>query len=192
MGHHGPMLPSSNPGLEDIRRTARGESEGLAGLYAQFASVMLALGVRMLRQHKEAEDILHDVFLEVWKRAGDYDPRRGSVKTWLMVRMRSRCLDRIKSAGYARTSSLDARADWGPSVDASRIELAVNGKRARYLLAGLPVEQMEVLALGFFQGLSSSEIATTLSIPIGTVKSRVAAALSKLRGRLDVGQEERA
>ena len=88
---------------------ARGGREALAELYDRHSPAMLGLGLKLLRDRGEAEEILHDVFLEAWKRAGDYDPSRGSVRTWLMLRMRSRCLDRINayrgSAGVAPLSS---------------------------------------------------------------------------------------
>lgn len=146
---------------------------------------MLALGVRILANRREAEDVLHDVFLEVWKRAGDYDPRRGSVKTWLFLRMRSRCLDRLKSAGFSRSRSIDAD---GGSQALGAIEAhadrAADSKQVRSALDTLPDDQRAVLLLGYYEGLSCSEIADKLGIPLGTVKSRAAAAMSKLRAQL--------
>jgi RNA polymerase sigma-70 factor (ECF subfamily) len=110
-------------------------------------------------------------------------PARGSVKAWLMLRTRSRALDYRKSAGVARTVTgaetlLASLADPIADVD------AVDRARLRGQLAALSAEQREVLVLGYFEGLSSSEIAARISVPIGTVKSRVAAGLSALRRAL--------
>jgi len=124
------------------------------------------------------------VFLEVWRRAATYDPSKASVKTWLVLIMRCRALDRRKSAAVAMTTALvdDSRAtDAGDGPDA-----AIDRARVAGALGALTASQREVLALGYFEGLSSSEIAERLSIPIGTVKSRVAGALRALRAQLGV------
>lgn len=166
--------------VELVVRAAAGDREALAALYDRHAGAMLALGARILRDRGEAEEVLHDVFLEAWKRAGDYDPSRGTVRTWLALRMRSRCLDLVKSAGRSRTraagGSLEGVAGAAPpSAD------GLDGSKVRGAMAELPDEQRAILELGYFAGLSCSEIAEELGIPIGTVKSRLHAALTKLR-----------
>jgi len=163
-----------------LRAIASGERQALGLLYDRHANVLLAVGLRVLSNRTEAEDVLHDVFLEVWRRAHTYDRGRGTVRTWLLVRMRSRCLDRRKSAAYARRETLenDARsvAPEGPEV--------ADGSRVRGALTNLSDDQRDVVILSYFGGLSASEIATRLEIPIGTVKSRMAAAVRKLRQQL--------
>jgi RNA polymerase sigma-70 factor (ECF subfamily) len=167
---------------------ADGNREALAALYDRHAGAMLALGVRILGERTEAEEILHDVFLEAWKRAGDYDPSRGAVRTWLLLRMRSRCLDRTKSAARSRTrsagESLEAVLGTTEPIEGS------DRDRLRAALGDLPPEQRAILELGYFAGLSCSEMAEELGIPIGTVKSRLHAALTKLR-QIFVVEEER-
>jgi RNA polymerase sigma-70 factor, ECF subfamily len=168
-----------------VRAIANGDTRALAALYDRHAPLMLGLARRIVGGKPEAEDIVHDVFVEAWRRAADYDESRGSVKAWLLLRTRSRAIDFRKSAGVSRTvptgdgawlaSLIDPRGDDSEAPDRTRI---------RRVLVSLNVEQREVLLLGYFEGLSSSEIAATLSIPIGTVKSRVAAALSALRQAL--------
>jgi RNA polymerase sigma-70 factor (ECF subfamily) len=153
---------------------------------------MLSLGLRIFRERREAEDVLHDVFVEAWRRVGDYDPRRGLVRTWLLLRMRSRCLDRVRSAGYSRGESLTDREETvlgrqaGLDDGVAAVEGSADRQRVRSVLASLPEGQRAVLELGYFLGLSSSEIAERLDIPIGTVKSRVRVALGKLREALGV------
>jgi RNA polymerase sigma-70 factor, ECF subfamily len=174
--------------LDDIaivHAMARGDSAALAQLYDRYAGSMLALARRIVGRGPEAEDVIHDVFLEAWRHAADYDAARGSVKSWLLLRTRSRSLDVQKSARVSKQASgLDD--NWlaelsGPGVDGAA---GSDQQRIRQVLVALPVEQREVLLLGYFEGLSSSEMAERIGVPIGTVKSRVAAALSALRAAL--------
>ena len=165
-----------------VRAIANGDTAALAALYDRHAPLMLGLARRIVPGESEAEDIVHDVFVEAWRRAADYDENRGSVKAWLLLRTRSRAIDWRKSAGVSRTVAtgdgdfLAALAE-PHSADSE----APDRVRLQHLLSALSSEQQEVLFLGYFEGLSSSEIATRIGIPIGTVKSRVAAALSALR-----------
>ena len=185
---HAPAVQAgSDADIEVLRSVAAGDKQALGVLYDRHSGVMLALGLRILGVRREAEDLLHDVFLEAWRHAGDYDPKRGSVKTWLLLRMRSRCLDRVRSHGFSRVESLDHEPVRQGAVE--RTERRMDGARARALLETLPPAQREVLELGYFEGLSFSEIATALNIPIGTVKSRVSAAMNKLREDLGVRKE---
>jgi RNA polymerase sigma-70 factor (ECF subfamily) len=165
-----------------VRAMAGGDRRALATLYDRHASYLLALALRILKSRGEAEDLLHDVFLEVWRSARDYDPGRGRVRTWLVIRMRSRALDVVKSARISRRSGDEqvlervvADADLTSSPDQARV---------RGALSALSPEQRAVLELAYFDGLSCSEMAERLDVPIGTVKSRVAAALTKLRHTL--------
>lgn len=171
-----------------IAQIVRGDRAAIAALYDRYAPLLTALGDRVLRDSKEAEDLLHDVFLEVWRHAGDYDATRGSVRSWLCMRMRSRALDRVRSAGRSRSVPME---DAGVTEVESMVDedptLAPDRMIIRRALTNLPPEQREVLELGYFEGLSSSEIAERAGIPIGTVKSRVAAAMTKLRAQLRVG-----
>ena len=179
---------SSNAASVDealVRAIANGDTRALATLYDRHAPIMLGLARRIVGGKPEAEDIVHDVFVEAWRRAADYDENRGSVKAWLLLRTRSRAIDFRKSAGVSRTvpagdgawlsTFADPRSDESEAPDRTRL---------RRVLGSLNGEQREVLLLGYFEGLSSSEIASKVGIPIGTVKSRVAAALSALRAAL--------
>jgi RNA polymerase sigma-70 factor (ECF subfamily) len=175
--------PEGAPGPEVadaalVRRVAAGDDAALAALYDRYASVMLAIAVRILGDRREAEDLLHDVFLEVWKQAHTFDENRGSARGWLFLRMRSRALDRRKSAAFSRRSDSapQQRADAADAPD-----VAADREAMRRALAQLPDAHRQALELGYYEGLSSSEIAERLGVPIGTVKSRVARALACLR-----------
>jgi RNA polymerase sigma-70 factor (ECF subfamily) len=168
--------------------TAAGDRSCLAALYDRYAPALLAIGRRILGDRREAEDLLHDVFLEVWRHAADYDQSRGTVRAWLLMRMRSRALDRRKAAAFAKRADLPAPETIADAVGEQHggedPALGADREAVRRALAQLPAEQRQVLELGYFEGLSSSEIAERVRAPIGTVKSRVAAALSKLRAGL--------
>jgi RNA polymerase sigma-70 factor, ECF subfamily len=168
-----------------IVQVARGGRSALGDLYDRHVGVMAALATRILGDARDAEDLVHDVFVEVWQRAGDFDPSRGSVRTWLLVRVRSRCLDRKKSPAVRRRGAMPAE-DALCADTRDHGEASVDGTRLRTALEALSPDQRGVLVLAYFEGLSSAEIAERLDIPIGTVKSRVSAAMSKLRERLGV------
>lgn len=164
---------------------AGGERAALAQLYDRYAAVMLAVAFRLLGQRRDAEDLLHDVFLEVWKKASTYDPERASVRTWLLMRLRSRALDRLKSAHVTRVVPMGSYEETQPGVD-QRTDPSAGVERSwvRRAVGSLPPQQRAVLELAYFQGLSSTEIAAQLQIPVGTVKSRTAAGMRSLRGAL--------
>jgi RNA polymerase sigma-70 factor, ECF subfamily len=157
-------------------RIASGDSGALGELYDRYSEVAFAVALRILHAAPEAEDIVQDVFVELWRKAGAFDRDRGSVRTWLLLMVRSRALDRKRSPAFAKSVSLDCMPDLF-----SCTEPLLDHPRVAGLLEQLPAVQREVLELGYFDGLSSSEIAGRLSIPLGTVKSRVAAALANLR-----------
>lgn len=164
-----------------IHAIASGDRQALSALYERYASLMLSTAQRILRNRGEAEEILHDVFLEVWKKAGDYDTSRGQVRTWLLIRIRSRALDRCKSAGRSRGVPLDEARMAERAARGEDPSNSLDKARVRDAVSALPKKQQAVVRLAYFKGLSSSEIADELSIPIGTVKSRAAAGLASLR-----------
>ena len=164
---------------------ASGDSDALAVLYDRHGALMLATAARILGGQREAEDLVHDVLLEAWQKAGDYERARGSVRTWLLIRLRSRALDRWRRANRTRVETMEARQleDLLPAR-ADDPGLSLDHARVRRAVLELPESQRQVLELAYFEGLSASEIAERLAIPIGTVKSRTAAGLTRLRTAL--------
>jgi RNA polymerase sigma-70 factor (ECF subfamily) len=174
-----------------LRAAAEGDRDALGQLYDRFAPDLLIVAQRLLGNSREAEDVVHDVFLEAWHRARHYDSSRGSVRTWLMLRLRSRALDRLRARRRTDHVALDEGAaanlparDEGPTYAGDHDRLAG-------ALAGLPQEQRAVLELGYFAGRSCAEIAQTLCVPIGTVKSRMSRAIAQLRTKLRDHEEAR-
>ena len=175
-------------GLEDIElieEAARGEVKALSALYDRFSALLLTMANRMLGDRAMAEDLVHDVFMEVWRNASRYDRSRGTVRTWVLVRLRSRALDRLRSATSRREVATDDVAPREAAPEAEDPSLAPDRAAVVACLAELPNEQRQVLELSYFQGLSSSEIAKKMGTPLGTVKSRTAAALAKLRTAME-------
>lgn len=182
-----PVMPpsASDPvDLQLVRRMAAGDSEALGQLYDRHAELLLAIGVRILGERQSAEDLVHDVMMEAWRKAGDYDPSRSSVRGWLVLRCRSRALDRRQALPRARWVPLDEAT---PQALVSPPPAAgEDTDRVRAALDGLPEPQRQVLELVFWAGLSAPEIAARLDTPVGTVKSRVRLGLTTLRGALGV------
>jgi RNA polymerase sigma-70 factor (ECF subfamily) len=163
-----------------VAAMAAGDRGALATLYERHSPLLLGLALRIVREKREAEDLLHDVFLEAWRSAKDFDPKRGRVRTWLAIRMRSRALDLQKSARVSRNTG-----DGGLELLVDDAEgSSPDHRRVRSALAELGQEQRRVLELAYFEGLSCTEIAERVAIPVGTVKSRIAAGLDRLRSGL--------
>jgi RNA polymerase sigma-70 factor (ECF subfamily) len=168
-----------------VAAMAAGDRDAISTLYDLYAPGMMAAAVKMLGDHRSAQDLVHDVFLEAWLHADDYDPERGSLRSWLFLRLRSRALDRLGAAEATRTQSLEdggllvAESTLGPAIEqADRIGLADAVGR---LDAGV----REVLELTYFRGLTARAIADQMTIPEGTVRSRLARGLRELRAALE-------
>lgn len=170
-----------------VAEAARGEVKAFAALYDRFAGIMLATAKRMLGDRGGAEDLMHDVFMEVWRNVDNYDPSRATVRTWILVRLRSRALDRLRSATVRREVTTDDVAPREAAPVAEDPSLAPDRAAVVAALRNLPDEQRMVIELSYFQGLTSSEIAERMGSPLGTVKSRSAAGLAKIRSAMQIG-----
>lgn len=177
-------MPLCNEGLpldaRLVRRMAEGDRSALGALYRRHAPRLLGIGLRILRDRNEAEDVLHDVFLQAWSTAAEYAPERGSVGSWLSMRMRCRSIDRLRRSDRARgiDASLNLECWGGTTTLPAWAGESRPVERALQHLSGL---QRQVLALSYFEGLGSTEVAEVLGVSVGTVKSRIASALAKLR-----------
>lgn len=172
--------PSDNDLLHAV---ARGDEAALATLYDRYASILLGLVLRILHSRGEAEDVLQEVFLQVWRRANDFDESRGRAFTWLVTLARSRAIDRLRSLDARGRAATAAAAEASEQVgDASLDALrAEQSEIVRAALAQLSEEQRTTLLLAYQEGLTQTEIAERLKQPLGTVKTRTRAGLIKLR-----------
>ncbi len=172
---------------------AGGDHDALSALYDRYSGVMLALCRRVLGDASEAEQLLLDVFTEVWQRADRYDDSRGAPLTYLLTLCRSRAIDRCRSRRSkqgkwathetATDNSLGNVADSG-NQPAEALVLGEQSRLIRRAMDSLTDAQRKVLDLAYFDGLSQSEIAEATGIPLGTVKSHVRMALIQLRQKL--------
>ena len=179
------------PAHEDaalVRRIAGRDATALAALYDRFSGLLLALSRRILLDESEAEEILQEVFLQVWNQAERYDRQRSSVSTWLVLITRSRSIDRLRSRQVKdRTlqglKQENRRVHTSPEGPGS-VLLEQRRERLQTEMGVLPDEQRQVLELAFFRGMTQSEIAAATGIPLGTVKTRTLLAMKKLRKAL--------
>ncbi len=151
--------------------------------YDRYAQIIFNLCVRILKDEMEAQDVLQEIFLQIWKEAERFDSSRASVKTWLFTIARSRSLDRYRSRKTAR-SRIDDGAEEQLHQVPDKQDLQGAGIMQQYVLNALSQlsgDQKIVLELSYYEGLTQEEIAVRLNEPLGTIKSRIRAALMKLR-----------
>lgn len=170
------------PDEELMRGVASGDPGALEALYDRHAPTMLALGRRMLGRTGEAEDAVNDVLWNVWDRPEGYDTNRGTVRTYLLLRMRSRCLDRLRRRRIHRGDASGVESD-RPTPEAAA-QTQENAQTIHRAIAGLSDKQRVAIELAFYEGLSHSEIADRTGEPLGTIKSRVRLGLIRLRDEL--------
>ena len=181
-------LPNQQTDADDaglLRAVARGDESAFARVYDRYSPILLGLLLRILRSRAEAEDVLQEVFLQVWQQARSFDESRGRAFTWLVTLARSRAIDRLRSVDSRERAALRSAEDGQPVTQASTPadEDAIRAERAeavRGALGELPEEQRQVLVLAYLEGMSQSEIAAAKNQPLGTVKTRTRAGLKKL------------
>jgi RNA polymerase sigma-70 factor (ECF subfamily) len=180
----------SNINPELLAQVTKGDQRAFEELYDQSSSILFTLAARILGNHDEAADLLQEVYLEVWRKAARYDPRRGSPMAWLVTLTRSRAIDRLRSRsakspvsvpGETAASTVQAN---GPSPFEALAIIEVRTLVAQ-ALSELPVAQQKALELAYYEGLSHSEIAVRLNEPIGTIKTRVKLGMHKLKAALE-------
>jgi RNA polymerase sigma-70 factor, ECF subfamily len=186
---NGPGLGPSASGSGDrpdeqalIDRIVLGDEAALSALYEVLAPRAYAIALKILKDAAEAEEVLQDTFLEVWRSATRFDPARAAPERWVGTMARTRAIDRLrKRSSRDRTLAAVAVLDV-PKRPTPEDLLGTSqvGARVRQALAELPNEQRRALELAYFEGLSQSEIAATTETPLGTVKTRMRLAMIKL------------
>ena len=185
-----------NDGAEVITRVASGDSSALAALYDRFGVAVFALAHRIVGDRADAEDVTQEVFAQAWRNAKRSDAARATPAGWLLMMARSRALDRIRARGSALRAATTAVDDIDSfsAVDQDDAETqAIASERdalVRAAVAELPAPQRTVLELAFYRGLTHPEIASFVDAPLGTVKTRVRAALMTLRNALQPATAE--
>ena len=179
-----PVEPLADP-IPLIHGIAAADRDSFSRFYDRFSPLVYTLALRMLKAQSDAEDLLQEVFLQVWRQAAAYNAERGSPEAWLINIARSRAIDKLRSIRRRERSfvltedpaAAESSADVETSAGESETKLIMNSA-----LANLPAAQRRVLELAYFDGLSQTEIAARLAEPLGTVKTRMRAAIQRLRG----------
>ncbi|HZI63821.1 MAG TPA: sigma-70 family RNA polymerase sigma factor [Thermoanaerobaculia bacterium] len=185
-----PAPPIDHDQSEDLHllgRAAAGDRDAFARLFDRHGSVALGLLTRMLGERSSAEEVLQETFLQVWQQARRYEPRLARPRAWILMIARSRALDRLRSQS-ARERREEVVARWetassGP-VGIRNLEQEERRRAVAAALDALPAEQRQAIELAFFGGLTHTQIAERLAVPLGTVKSRILLGMNKLRQSL--------
>jgi RNA polymerase sigma-70 factor, ECF subfamily len=166
-----------------LARVAKGDMAALRALYDEHSGRAMAIAMRILRNEPEAEDVVQETFLEVWRRAEQFDEQRGGVPAWVVTIARSRAIDRLRSSGTTSRALEAASGALVPppeTLPSEVVEQRRDEVRVAAALEQLPPEQRQAITLAYFEGLSQSEIAAKTDTPLGTVKMRVKLAMGKL------------
>lgn len=195
------MLVIMNPdvgdalsGMQDtpehrLTRVAAGDKHAFAELYDATAPRIYGLVKRLLIDPAQAEEVTQEIYLEIWQTATRYKPERGSAMSWMLTMAHRRAVDRIRAsqASRDRDSRIGIR-DYDREYDqvAEHVEITMEGARVKRALQGLTELQRQAVELAYYGGLSHSEIAAELHVPVGTVKTRIRDGMIRLRDAMGV------
>lgn len=177
-----------------LSRMSAGDTESVAALHHHFFPLLLARAQGILRDRGAAEEVVQDTLLQVWSQARRYDANRACVRSWLTMILTSRAIDRLRSRySFDKAQQAFARGNAGELEMRPRGEQVVlaaeRQRRLRQELSKIPPPQRQVIELAYYEGLTQSEMAARLEVPIGTIKSRISMAIRRLR--LALGSEVR-
>jgi RNA polymerase sigma-70 factor, ECF subfamily len=174
---------SSSPDRELMIAIARGDEAALGDLYDRYSGLVYSVALRILRDAAAAEEILQDIFFQLWRKASQFDASRGSLPGWLSVMTRNRAISRLRKRNPHEETNIEGLNIIVPY----RLENALVQRemiaRVRGAMDGLPAPQRDAIELAYFEGLTHSEIAERTGEPLGTVKTRLRTAVETLRLR---------
>jgi len=184
-------LESTAPASKEelLGRVARGDETAFGDLYDQMAPRVLGLVKRLLVDHAQSEEVTQEIFLEIWQSASRYEAQRGGASTWILTMAHRRAVDRIRSsqAGRDRDTKIGIR-DLAVEYDnvSETVETRIEHERVEKAMSRLTELQRQAISLAYYGGLSHSEVAERLHIPLGTVKTRLRDGMIRLRDELGV------
>jgi len=184
-------LESTAPASKEelLGRVARGDETAFGDLYDQMAPRVLGLVKRLLVDHAQSEEVTQEIFLEIWQSASRYEAQRGGASTWILTMAHRRAVDRIRSsqAGRDRDTKIGIR-DLAVEYDnvSETVETRMEHERVEKAMSRLTELQRQAISLAYYGGLSHSEVAERLHIPLGTVKTRLRDGMIRLRDELGV------
>jgi RNA polymerase sigma-70 factor (ECF subfamily) len=170
-----------------MRAIARQDPQALEALYDRYCGILKALIIRVVHDEAEADDLLQEIFMQIWRQAKNYSPKKGQALGWIVTLTRRRAIDRLRKrqAYHRATERLETHTEHQPvSWLRNRIDEDISHKDLREFLSArigdLPPFQKEAIELAFFKGMSQREIAIFTGTPLGTIKTRLELGLRKL------------
>lgn len=181
--------PATDHVAELLVRSADGDQNAFAQLYDMLSSRVFGLILRVLVDRAQSEEVLQEVFLEIWQSASSFAPKKGQGRSWILTIAHRRAVDRVRSS--QASSDRDERAGYRdlaspPEGVAEQVEMRIEGRRVARALASLSEPQREAITLAYYGGYSQSEIAALVGAPLGTIKTRMRDGLSRLRSEMGV------
>jgi RNA polymerase sigma-70 factor (ECF subfamily) len=174
---------------ELLIRVAESDQRAFAELYDMLSARVFALILRVLVNRAQSEEVLQEVFLEIWQSAARFAPNKGQGRSWIMTIAHRRAIDRVRAS--QSSADRDVRAgfrDIGVAHDSvsEQVELGIEGEKVVEALATLPDAQREALVLAYYGGYSQNEVAVLVGAPLGTIKTRMRDGLTRLRSAMGV------
>ncbi len=167
---------------------ATGDEQALARFYDISCARVYGMTLKILRDVSTAEEVTHDAYLQAWRNARDFDTARGNPLAWLLMIARTRALDRLRREKRHLLDEPLTETTFGLPADAHDDDDYLRSRRVRLALATLAPEQQRALLLAYYRGMSHSEIATELCLPLGTVKTQIRTGVLRLRDALKDAQ----
>ena len=171
--------PSEKDDASLLALVQRGDEQAMASLFDRYSKVVYSVALRVLRDPASAEDVLQEIFMQIWRSPGGFIATRGSLGGWLAVVSRNRSIDSLRRK--RPTESVDEIPLASPFNLSDEAERSLMMEKTRAAITLLPAEQRKTLEMAFFDGLTHSEIAEMTGDPLGTVKTRIRSALLSLR-----------
>jgi len=181
-------VPTVSP-QELLTRVATGDQAAFSELYDQLAPRVFGLVKRLLRDHSQSEEVTQEIFLEIWQNATRFDANKGAAVSWILTMAHRRAVDRVRSSQSSRDRDVRIGIrDQNPEYDhvSETIEVRLEHERVEQAMSRLTELQRQAVSLAYYGGYSHSEVATMLSVPIGTVKTRLRDGMIRLRDELGV------
>ena len=171
--------PSGQDDAALLTLVQRGDEYAMASLFDRYSKVVYSVALRVLRDPASAEDVLQEVFMQIWRKPDGFVATRGSLGGWLAVVARNRSIDALRrKRPTEQVEEMTLASNYNLADEAERNSMM---EKARGVIRLLPVEQRKTLEMAFFDGLTHSEIAEMTGDPLGTVKTRIRSALTSLR-----------
>lgn len=185
-----PVVDAAARAAELLRQSARGDQQAFAALYDQMADRVYGLCLRVVRDPSQAEEVVQEAMLEVWRTAARFDSARGSAAAWILTITHRKAVDRVRSAeASTRRDTTYHQQNQAIEHDttADAAQASIEAGRVRKALATLTPVQREALELAYFGGYTHTEVAAMLDLPLGTAKTRIRDGLIRLRDAMGVG-----